>query len=122
MTDEQGQDLQAVRDEVEKLWQSVLEHAAAGAVSSDDMPFLLPNTKIAQLEPEESWQAYVRKRLFLEYAVAAGRRVGHPLDAFVRELDHMVRALMPLTQRWQEVSEAGDTPVLPHLDDTLPLE
>jgi len=123
MTDGQGQDLQAVRDEVEKLWQSVLEHVAkTGAASSEELPFLLPNTKIAQMEPEESWQAYVRKRLFLEYAVAAGKRAGHPLDALIRELDHMVRALMPLTQRWQEASEAGETPVLPHLDDTLPLE
>jgi aspartate aminotransferase-like enzyme len=123
MTDTRGQGTSIVRDEVDKVWQAVLDSAAATSrVSSDTFPFLLPNETIAQMEGDEAWQAYARKRLFLQYAVAVGKRAGRPLDAFVRQLDHMVRALMPFTQRWQAEEEAGAVPVLPTLDPDAPEE
>ncbi|MHB8071210.1 MAG: aminotransferase class V-fold PLP-dependent enzyme [Candidatus Cryosericum sp.] len=123
MTDTQGQGTSTIRDEVNKVWQAVLDNAGAtNRVSSDAFPFLLPNEAIAQLSEEEAWQAYVRKRLFLQYAVAAGKRAGHPLDAFVHELDHMVRALMPFTQRWQAEEDAGKAPALPMLNENAPEE
>jgi hypothetical protein len=121
MTDRHGQGASIVRDEVDKVWQAVLERlAATGRVSSKEFPFLLPNEAIVQMSDDEAWQAYARKRLFLQYAVEAGKRAGHPLDAFMHELDHMVRALMPFTQRWQAEEEAGAAPALPMLDLTVP--
>ena len=123
MTDAQGHAATSIRDEVNKVWQAVLDSVAAtGRVASSTFPFLLPNEAIAQLSDEDGWQAYTRKRLFLQYAVAAGKRAGHPLDAFLRELDHMVRALMPYSQRWQAREESGTAPVLPMLDINAPEE
>jgi aspartate aminotransferase-like enzyme len=123
MTEGQGRISSIVRDELDMLWQAVLDNAATTRrVSSEQFPFLLPEEVIGRMDADEAWSAYVRKRLFLEYAVAAGRRVGHPLDIFVRELDHMVRALMPYTQRWQTEEDAGTTPVLPTLDADAPEE
>jgi len=117
MTETQGQAATTIRDEVNAVWQAVLDNVTTtGTVSSSTFPFLLPNEAIAQLDEDEGWQAYTRKRLFLQYAVAAGKRAGHPLDAFLRELDHMVRALMPFTQRWQAQEDAGAAPELPALD------
>lgn len=117
MTEGQGLVSSIVRDEVDKLWQATLDRTAATRrVSSEQVPFLLPDEVISQMESGDAWSAYVRKRLFLEYATSAGRRAGRPLDTFVRELDHMVRALMPCTQRWQTEDDAGSAPVLPTLD------
>jgi aspartate aminotransferase-like enzyme len=105
------------------LWQAVLDNAATTRrVSSEQFPFLLPDEVISRMDADEAWSAYVRKRLFLEYAVAAGRQAGHALDAFVRDLDHMVRALMPYTLRWQAEQDAGTVPVLPTLDAGDPEE
>lgn len=121
MTDGQGRVPSIVRDELDMVWQSVLDSAAAARrVSSDQFPFLLTDEVIAGMEADEAWSAYVRKRLFLQYAIGAGKRAGRPLDAFVRELDHMVRALMPCTQRWQAEDDAGSAPVLPTLDANAP--
>jgi hypothetical protein len=89
---------------------------ATRRVSSDQFPFLLPDESISRMEAEEAWNAYVRKRLFLAYGIAAGKRSGRPLEPFVRELDHMVRALMPFTQRWQAEADAGREPSLPVLN------
>ncbi|MBA4364935.1 MAG: hypothetical protein C0398_02870 [Coprothermobacter sp.] len=123
MTEKQGQASSVVRDELDTLWQTVLDRAAStGRVSSEQVPFLLPDEVITRMDADEAWSAYVRKRLFLEYAIAAGRRAGHPLDAVVRELDHMVRALMPYTQQWQAEEDAGTVPVLPTLDAGVPEE
>ena len=109
-----------VRDELDSLWQAVLENMeATRRVSSDQFPFLLPDETISHMEEEEAWSAYVRKRLFLAYGIAVGKRSGHPLESFVRELDHTVRALMPLTQRWQAEADAGREPALPALDASM---
>ena len=117
MTERQGRVSPLARDELDKLWQDVLDNmATTRKVSSEQFPFLLPDEAITRMDADEAWSAYVRKRLFLEYATSAGRRAGRPLDAFVRELDHMVRALMPYTQRWQAEEDAGTVPVLPTLD------
>jgi aspartate aminotransferase-like enzyme len=123
MTEGQRHISSTVRDELDMLWQAVLDSAVTTRrVSSEQFPFLLPEEVIGRMDDGEAWSAYVRKRLFLEYAVAAGRRLGRPLDAFVRELDHMVRALMPCTQRWQTEEDAGTAPVLPTLDADAPEE
>ncbi|MFZ2414319.1 MAG: hypothetical protein WAW16_08905, partial [Candidatus Cryosericum sp.] len=123
MAEGQGHISSIVRDELDMLWQTVLDNAATTRrISSEQFPFLLPEEIIGRMDAGDAWSAYVRKRLFLEYAVAAGRRVGRPLDTFVRELDHMVRALMPYTQRWQTEEDAGTTPVLPTLDADAPEE
>ncbi len=117
MTDAQGQVCPAVRDELDRLWQDVLNNAGTtGRASSDAFPFLLPNETITRMEPDEAWPAYVRKRLFLQYAASVGKRTGHPMDVFMHELDRTVRALMPWTQRWQSEEDAGAAPALPTLD------
>lgn len=110
-----------MRDELDMLWQAVLDSAATTRrVSSEQVPFLLPDEVITRMDADEAWSAYVRKRLFLEYAIAAGKRAGRPLDVFVRELDHMVRALMLCTQRWEAEDDAGTVPILPTLDAHAP--
>jgi hypothetical protein len=101
MTERQGRVSPLARDELDKLWQDVLDNmATTRKVSSEQFPFLLPDEAITRMDADEAWSAYVRKRLFLEYATSAGRRAGRPLDAFVRELDHMVRALMMSSLHW----------------------
>lgn len=123
MTEPQEQERESfiVRDELDTLWRAVLDSATTTRkVSSEQFPFLLPDEVISRMNADDAWSAYVRKRLFLEYAIAAGKQARHPLDAFVRELDHMVRALMPCTQRWQSEVDAGTVPVLPVLDTALP--
>jgi aspartate aminotransferase-like enzyme len=123
MTEKQGQVSSIVRDELDMLWQAVLDRAATTRqVSSEQDPFLLPDEVISRMDADEAWFAYVRKRLFLQYAIGAGKRAGRPLDAFVRELDHMVRALMPCTQQWQAEEDAGTAPTLPILDADAPEE
>ena len=120
MTEPRGTIPPSVRDELDSLRQAVLDNMeATRRVSSDQFPFLLPDESISHMEEEEAWSAYVRKRLFLAYGIAAGRRSGRPLEPFVRELDHMVRTLMPLTQRWQAEADAGREPVLPLLDASM---
>jgi alanine-glyoxylate transaminase/serine-glyoxylate transaminase/serine-pyruvate transaminase len=110
----------SVKDELDSVWQAVIENMeATRRVSSDRFPFLLPDESISRMDEEEAWNAYVRKRLFLAYGIAAGTRSGRPLEPFVRELDHMVRALMPLTQRWQAEADAGREPALPVLDASM---
>lgn len=121
MTEGQGRVSSIVRDELDMLWQAVLDSAATTRrVSSEQVPFLLPDEVITRMDADEAWSAYVRKRLFLEYAIAAGKRAGRPLDVFVRELDHMVRALMLCTQRWEAEDDAGTAPILPTLDAHAP--
>lgn len=121
MTEGQRRVSPLVRDELDTLWQAVLDNmATTRRVSSEQFPFLLPDEVITRMDADEAWSAYTRKRLFLEYATSASKRAGHPLDAVVRELDHMVRALMPYTQRWQAEEDAGTVPVLPTLDAGVP--
>ncbi|HPS70437.1 MAG TPA: aminotransferase class V-fold PLP-dependent enzyme [Candidatus Cryosericum sp.] len=109
-----------VRDELDSLWQAVFDNMeTTRRVASDRFAFLLPDETISHMEEEEAWSAYVRKRLFLTYGIAAGQRSGRPLEPFVRELDHMVRALMPFTQRWQAEADAGREPALPVLDASM---
>jgi alanine-glyoxylate transaminase/serine-glyoxylate transaminase/serine-pyruvate transaminase len=122
MQAEGGQMDTAISNELASCWKRVLDNiAATGRVASDEFPFLLPDSSIAGLGGEKAYAAFTRKRLFLEYAVQAVRRSGHPLEAFTRELDRMVRSLMPLTQRWQAEQQQGTAPTLPVLDASAPV-
>jgi hypothetical protein len=90
-----------------------IEHT--GSPSSADLAFCLPDDVIAGLPQEEQYEAFVRKRRFLGYAMwkSTCHRQVPEHAAFEAERMHLMERFPTLERRFQEgVREGRPTPAL----------